>query len=292
LTFHIVDDKIIAKQIKIINRLFANNCKGRENMSVAIITGASSGIGAEFAKGYAKKVDELWLVARRKERMIELGESLGVKYRVITADLCTKEGIEAIRSALESEKPSVKYLVNAAGFGDFGAFDEISESKVEMMIDLNVKALVLITHMVIPYMQRGGRIIQLGSGSCFTPLPYFNTYSSGKVFVLHYTKSLNFEIKKYGLRATCFCPGWVHAEFLGKATAKADVTRPRDGAMKPLLNCEKVVRGCIKAAEKGKAMYVTNWYTRLQHLLFKLLPDPILTHLWLGMLEKEKGNEK
>jgi short-subunit dehydrogenase len=257
-------------------------------MSVAIITGASSGIGAEFAKHYAKRVDELWLVARRKEKMVELGEALGVKYKIIQADLCQKEGIEAIRTQLENEKPEVKYLVNAAGFGDFGGFDEISERKVEMMIDLNVKALVLITHMVIPYMVRGGRIIQLGSGSCFTPLPYFNTYSSGKVFVLHYTKSLNFEIKKYGLRATCFCPGWVHTEFIGKATADEGVTRPRDNAMKPLLNCEKVVRGCVRASDKGRTMYVTNWYTKLQHLLFKILPDPILTHLWLSMLERKE----
>lgn len=260
-------------------------------MSIAIITGASSGIGAEFAKGYAGRVDELWLIARRKERMVELGESLGIKYRVIAADLCTSEGIDAIRDTLESEKPKVKYLVNAAGFGDFGAFDEISENKVERMIDLNVKALVLITHITIPYMERGGRIIQLGSGSCFTPLPYFNVYSSGKVFVLHYTKSLNFEIRKYGLRATCFCPGWVHTEFLGKATAKEDITRPRDNAMKPLLNCETVVKGCIKASDRGRAMYVTNWYTKLQHVLFKILPDPILTHLWLGMLEKYGENK-
>lgn len=261
-------------------------------MSVAIITGASSGIGADFARGYAGKVDEIWLVARRRDKMIELGESLRVKYRVISADLTTKEGIESIRTELENEKPRVKYLVNAAGFGDFGAFDEISEKKVEMMIDLNVKALVLITHMVIPFMERGGRIIQMGSGSCFTPLPYFNVYSSGKVFVLHYTKSLNFEIKKYGLRATCFCPGWVETEFIGKATANNGITRPRDGAMKPLLNSKKVVAGCIKAADRGRVMYVTNWYTKLQHLLFKILPDPILTHLWLGMLEKQEGADE
>ena len=159
-----------------------------------------------------------------------------------------------------------------------------------MMIDLNVKALVLITHMTIPYMERGGRIIQLGSGSCFTPLPYFNTYSSGKVFVLHYTKSLNYEIKKYGIRATCFCPGWVHTEFLGNATAKADVTRPKESAIKPLLNCEKVVKGCVKASDKGSTMYGTNWYTKMQLLLFKILPDPILTKLWMGMLEKKKDN--
>ena len=256
-------------------------------MSVAIITGASSGIGAEFAKGYAGRVDELWLVARREDKMIELGESLGVKYKVITADLSKKEGVEAIRSALESEQPKVKYLVNAAGFGDYGAFDEIDESRVEMMIDLNVKATVLITHMTVPYMERGGRIIQMGSGSCFTPLPYFNIYSSGKVFVLHYTKSLNYEIEKYGVRATCFCPGYVETEFIGKALADSNVTRPRPDSMKPMLSCEKVVKGCIKASDKGKTMYVTNWYTKLQHVLFKILPDPILTKMWLGMLEKK-----
>ena len=82
-------------------------------MSIAIITGASSGIGAEFAKHYAKRVDEIWLVARRKERMISLGESLGVKYKVISADLCTKDGINIVRTALEEEKPKVKYLVNS-----------------------------------------------------------------------------------------------------------------------------------------------------------------------------------
>ena len=255
-------------------------------MTIAIITGASSGIGAEFARGYAGRVDEIWLVARRKDKMIELGESLGVKYRVIAADLSKKEGIDAIRTALESEKPKVKYLVNAAGFGDYGAFDEIDESRVEMMIDLNVKATVLITHMTVPYMERGGRIIEMGSGSCFTPLPYFNIYSSGKVFVLHYTKSLNYELEKYGVRATCFCPGYVETEFIGKALADSKVTRPRPDAMKPMLSCQKVVKGCIKASDKGKTMYVTNWYTKLQHVLFKILPDPILTKMWLGMLER------
>ena len=255
-------------------------------MSIAIITGASSGIGAEFAKGYASRVDELWLVARREDKLTELGEELGVKYRVISADLSTSGGINALRKQLESEKPKVKYLVNAAGFGDFGAFDEISEQRVEGMIDLNVKSVVLITHMTIPYMECGGRIIMMGSGSCFAPLPYFNVYSSGKVFVLHYTKSLNFEIKKYGLRATCFCPGWVYTEFLGKATSGSNITRPKESAMKTMLSCERVVKGAIRASDKGRVMYVTNWYTKLQHLLFKILPDPILTHLWLGMLEK------
>ena len=260
-------------------------------MSVAIITGASSGIGAEFARQLHKMVgvDEFWFIARREERMEALRDELGVKAKIISADLTKTEGIGKVRAALEEEKPEVGFLVNSSGFGNFGAFDEISEDETAQVIDLNVKALVLITRMVIPYMVKGGRIIELGSGSCFTPLPYFNIYSSSKVFVLHYTKSLNYEIKKYGLRATCFCPGWVQTDFLDKSMSNGNV-HPK--SMKPLLSCEKVVRGCVKAAIKGKAMYVTNWYTKLQHILFKLLPDPILTRLWLSMLTHEQTEDK
>ncbi len=260
-------------------------------MSIAIITGASGGIGAEFARQLNKLagIDEFWFVARRTEKMEQLRDELGVQAKIISADLTTGEGIDKVREALALEKPSVKFLVNSSGFGNFGAFDEISEEEVGKVIDLNVKALVILTHMIIPYMERGGRIIELGSGSCFTPLPYFNIYSSSKVFVLHYTKSLNYEIKKYGLKATCFCPGWVETDFLDKSVANGNV-HPK--SMKPLLNCEKVVRGCVKASIKGKAMYVTNWYTKLQHVLFKILPDPILTRLWLGMLTDGKTEEK
>ena len=256
-------------------------------MSLAIITGASSGIGAEFARQLCREgVDEFWFVARRKENMISLGDSLGVKYSVIEADLGTSEGVAAVRHRLEEDTPEVGYLINCAGFGTFGAFDQLDESVIAGMIDVNVRATVLITHMVVPYMKRGGRIVTMGSGSCFTPLPYFNVYSSGKVFVLHYTKSLNYELKKYGIRATCFCPGWVETEFLGKAISDGSKTHPPKSAMKPLLNCKRVVAGCIKAMKRGKTMYVTNWYTKLQHLLFKILPDPILTKLWLGMLKE------
>ena len=261
-------------------------------MSLAIITGASSGIGAEFAKQFKEKglADEFWFIARRTDKMEALRDSLGVKARIITADLATEEGISAVKRALEEEKPLVKILVNAAGFGNFGTFEEVSERDCAAMIDVNCKATVLITHMTVPFMEKGGRIINLGSGSCFTPLPAFNVYASSKSFVLHYTKSLNFEIKKYGLRATCFCPGWVETEFLGKATAKPGITHPK--AMKPMLKCSDVVRKCIKASVKGKTLCVTNWYTKLQHLLFKAVPDVLLTKTWLGMLTKEEITEE
>lgn len=257
-------------------------------MAVAIITGASGGIGSDFARELKgiHGVDEFWFVARNVKRMEALRDELAVKTKIIKADLGTREGIEEYRRALTEEAPRVSFLVNCAGFGNFGAFDQLSEAEVEGMIDVNIKATVLLTHMTVPYMEKGGRIIQLGSGSCFTPLPYFNIYSSSKVFVLHYTKSLNYELKKYGIRATCFCPGWVDTEFLPKSTA--DVTVPTPKKMKPLLNSRRVVKGCVRAALRGRAMFVTNWYTKLQHMLFKLTPDPILTRTWLGMLKYPK----
>ena len=262
-------------------------------MSVAIITGASSGIGREFAFKLRDiaGVNEFWLIARSTDKMIKVAEELGdkCKCKILSLDLSVKEGIEAYKSALTEEKPEISFLVNAAGFGTFGSFDTLPEKTVSDMIDLNVKATVLITHASVPYMKRGGRIIELGSGSCFTPLPHFNVYSSSKVFVLHYTKSLNYELKPYGVRATCFCPGWVETPFLPKSLDAKDAYVPKK--MKPLLKVDKVVSGCVKASIRGKAMYVTNWYTKLQHLLFKILPDPILTKLWLGMLKKN-GEEK
>ncbi len=260
-------------------------------MAIAIITGASSGIGAKFAEELKRElgINDFWFVARREERMAALRDELGVNARIIAADLCHDEGVDALKRELEAQKPEVRYLINAAGFGDFGAFDELAESSVERMIDLNVKALVVITHAVIPYMVKGGRIIELGSASCFTPLPYFNVYSSSKTFVLHYTKALNYEIKKYGIRACCFCPGWVETEFIDKALLDGSTTHPK--RMKPLLKLDKVVKGCVRAAERGRAMYVTNWFTKLQHTLFKILPDCILTRAWLTMLVHPEKKE-
>ena len=254
-------------------------------MSVAIITGASSGLGREFAlQLYAlKEVDEFYLIARREDRLNALKDELGGNAKVITADLTQKEGIERVRSALTENTPEVKYLINASGFGKFGDYSEISEEDTEKMIDLNVKASVLITHMTIPYMKKGSHIIQLGSGSCFTPLPNFNVYAAGKSFILHYTKALKYEVKHLGITATAFCPGWVATEFLGKATNITGAKGPKASAMKPLLRADRVVSKAIKDAKRGKVMSVTNWYTKLQHLLFKVVPDCLLTKAWLGM---------
>ena len=259
-------------------------------MSIAIITGASSGIGEQFVRELARleAVDGFWLIARRGERMQSLSDELGINAKIITADLSCDSGLDKIREALESERPEVGFLINAAGFGNFGTLDELPMSDAMRMIDLNVKALVAITNMTVPFVTRGGRIIELGSGSCFTPLYGFNVYAASKAFVLHYSKALYYELRERGISVTCFCPGWVDTEFIGKALSRTDVTHPK--RMWPMLSVERVVRGCVRASLRGRKMYVTNWFTKLQHLLFKILPDGILSRVWIMM--QRKGEKK
>ncbi len=255
-------------------------------MSIAIITGASSGIGEHFVRELERRklADGFWLIARRGDRMQSLANELGIDAKIITADLTTDEGLRKVREELDTHKPEVGFLINAAGFGNFGKFDELPESDAIRMIDLNVRATVAITNMTIPYMPRGGRIIQLGSASCFTPLYGFNVYAASKAFVLHYSKALYYELRECGISVTCFCPGWVDTEFIGKALSRTDVTCPKK--MWPMLSVEKVVRGCLSASLRGRKMYVTNWFTKLQHLLFKILPDGIMSRVWIMMQKK------
>ena len=256
-------------------------------MGIAIITGASSGMGREFALQLEKsgEVDGFLLVARREERLRALAEEL-TEAEVLSADLGTDEGLSRLFAYLEERKPAVRYLINAAGFGKFGDYAALPEGEVADMIDVNVKATVLITHRVLPYMERGGHVIELGSGSCFTPLPFFNVYAASKAFVLHYVKGLRREIAPLGVSVTAFCPGWVATEFFAVAETVEGAPYPKDP--KPMLRADKVVRYALRRARKGKTMAVTGWYTKLQHLLYKLLPSRLLTFLWLRTVLKTK----
>lgn len=258
-------------------------------MNTALITGASSGIGMEFARQLCirKKADGFILVARREERLSALREellSLGASaVTVVEADLLTDEGIDAVSRTLKEKDITLSYYVGAAGFGVFGDCMQLPEDTVSDMIDLNVRALVLLTNRAIAYMREGCRMILLGSASCFTPLPGFNIYAASKAFVMHYARALRYELRERRIFVTCFCPGWVDTEFLGKAE-KPGVRTPK--SYKPLLKTENVVRGCIRAADKKKMLYVTNWYTKTQHLLSKIAPTALLISLWRSMLKK------
>ena len=142
-------------------------------MNIAIVTGASSGMGKEFVLqlGAYAQVDEIWAVARRKDALEALNALTKIPVRPISLDLCKEESFKELSTLLETEQPQVRLLVNAAGFGKFGAFHKIPVEQELQMIELNCKALVAMTRTVLPYMQSGSHILQLDSLSAFQPVP-------------------------------------------------------------------------------------------------------------------------
>lgn len=254
-------------------------------MAIAIITGASSGLGRRFATEIQKtgEVDGFWLVARRRDRLAALAEELGAGAVVVEADLATGEGIETVRRMLADRQPQVRYLINAAGYGVFGDFSQVSDEDVTGMIDLNVKATVLLSHMVLPYMVAGANLLEIGSASAFTPLPGFNVYASTKAFVYHYAQALAYEVRDREVAVTVFCPGWVETEFLGRAENDRSAG-PRE--KKPLLKADYAVACAMRAMRKRRLLCTCNWYTKLQHLLSKLLPNAIPIAVWRAMCRK------
>ena len=188
-------------------------------MKIAIVTGASSGMGREFVLQLNRyvAVDEIWVIARREKALTELQKETSIPLRPVCLDLCDDSSFSALAELLEKEQPDVKLLVNAAGFGKFGTSVKIPVEEECRMIDLNCKALVRTTRCVLPYMHRGSHVLQLDSLSAFQPVPYITTYGATKAFVLSYSRALNRELKKDGIRMMAMNPGWVKTEFFNHA---------------------------------------------------------------------------
>ena len=259
-------------------------------MNIAIVTGASSGMGREFVlqlPGYVR-VDEIWAVARRKDALEKLKEESKVPVRPLVLDLCAGESFEALAALLEEEKPQVELLVNAAGFGKFGDFDRVSLEEDLRMIDLNCKALVAVTRLVLPYMGRGSHVLQLDSLSAFQPVPYITTYGATKAFVLSYTRAMNAELKERGIRMMAMNPGWVKTEFFNHAFR----TNNRVQYFDRLYEADEVVATGLRDLYRGKKDYSVHGFpTRMQVRMVKLLPHNLLMGIWMGQQKKQKNNQ-
>ena len=170
-------------------------------MNIAIVTGASSGMGREFVRQLSEyvQVDEIWAIARRESALETLKAETAVPVRPVVLDLLKQESFDVFAALLAEEKPDVKLLVNAAGFGKFGAYHKVSLEDDCRMIDLNCKALLIMTRLVLPYMEPGSHILQLDSLSAFQPVPYITTYGATKSFVLSYCRAMNRELKPRGI---------------------------------------------------------------------------------------------
>ena len=259
-------------------------------MKIAIITGASSGMGKEFVRQFSQyvTVDEVWVIARREQQLKDLQTICPVAVRPIPLDLCAQESFDTLSSLLEKEQPDVKLLVNASGFGKFGRFEKIPLADELRMIDLNCKALVAMTRLVLPYMHAGSHILQLDSLSAFQPVPFITTYGATKSFVLSYSRAMNAELKGTGIRMMAMNPGWVKTEFFNHAmqTSVSDVQY-----FNHLYEASDVVATGLKHLYKTKKdVSIHGLPIRNQVRLVKLLPHKIVMKVWMNQQKKAKNN--
>ena len=258
-------------------------------MKIAIVTGASSGMGREFVlqlKNYVQ-VDEIWAIARREDALKALQTDVPV--RPVVLDLCDSSSFDAFAALLAREQPDVKLLVNAAGFGKFGAYHRISLQDDCRMIDLNCKALVAMTRLTLPYMHAGSHILQLDSLSAFQPVPYITTYGATKSFVLSYSRAMNRELRAAGIRMMAMNPGWVKTEFFNHAfqtNAGSEVQH-----FDVLYDADAVVATGLHDLYKTKKDYsVHALRVRMQVRLVKLLPHGLVMKIWMNQQKKAKNN--
>jgi len=246
-------------------------------MRIAVITGASSGMGREFVYALDREeaFDEIWVIARREERLEELKAKCRNPIRPLVWDLQKRESLYAYRELLEKERPEITVLVNAAGFGLFGVFSEMDMDRQLDIIDLNARALTGMCHLSLPYMRAGSRIWNMGSMSSWQPVPYINVYGASKAYVLSFSRALGKEVEKRGIRVMAVCPGWITTEFFEHAVHD-DTIQYYNRFYPP----EQVIAKALKDMKKGKAVSVLGFPERLQVQLVKHLPTSFIMNTW------------
>ncbi len=250
-------------------------------MNIAIVTGASSGMGREFVLQVSKKenFDEIWVIARRKERLEELSKEVSTPLRPIALDLTKKESIEELYALLRREHPNVRVLANCSGYGKFGSYNDVTCEDCIGMIDLNCRALTLITNIVLPYMAEGAHIMNLDSLSSFQPVPYLNVYAATKAYVLSYSRALNVELRARKINVLAVCPGFVRTEFFDRAKTANDKAVTNYGTV---FEASDVIRKAVKDLYAGKKdVSVYSFKIRAQVFFTKLLPHRLVMKIWL-----------
>lgn len=242
-------------------------------MKTAIITGASSGLGKEFLYALAEKfsdIEEIWLIARRKDRLEELALELSDRKIVpVGLDLTDMESFSTLKALFEEKQPQIDVLINNAGFGTLGDFADATLESQGGMIDLNVRALTEMTLVALPYMQAGSFIVNTCSIASFAPSPRMAVYSSTKAYVLSFSKALREELKKRKINVVAVCPGPMATEFLDIAKITGN---SKTFELLPYCDPKKVARKGLEAGKRGKAVYTPRAFYKLERVLAKLLP--------------------
>lgn len=246
-------------------------------MRVAVVTGASAGIGREFVYAIDRQenLDEIWVIARRADRLEELKDKCRTPVRPIVLDLSELRALDDYKAILESERPEIAILVNAAGFGVFGPFAEKDLQKQLSSATVNSLALTGMCHISLPYMKKGDCIINMGSNSSWQPVPYQAVYGASKSYVLNFSRALCRELKPKGIHVLCVCPGWIKTEFQ-QVAHHDEYIRFVDRWYGP----EEVVAQAMSDLKKKKMVSILGHPVRRQVRLVKFLPVKFVMDIW------------
>lgn len=252
-------------------------------MSIAIITGASSGMGKEFVIQLDKyyEIDELIVIARRKELLLELQKYTKAKINALSLDLTKEESLNYYKEFIKEKtngKRCVKLLINASGFGKFEEFEKGDLDIHNDMVDLNCKALQAITFSTIPYMEENSDILEMASMSSIQPVPYICLYGATKAFVLSFSRALNIELRKQKIKVTALLPFWVKTDFF-KVAKGEDLVKYFDLFYEKEFIVSTTYKQLIKKHHKD--YIVPGKFASFQYKLVKLLPHSLVMTIWL-----------
>jgi uncharacterized protein len=251
----------------------------------ALITGASAGIGREFARQLALRARTLVLVARREQRLNELRDQLRtgnaqLNVHVRGVDLCDKSQIDELVRWLVENKIDIDFLINNAGVGDTGPFATSPSQRNDEMLQVNIGALTRLTRALLPQMisRKRGAILNVSSSAGFLPIPEFNVYAATKAYVTSFSESLRAEVRGAGVTVTALCPGPIHTEF-GDA-AKRPGTEARSGREFVYVSVEKTVGDALAAVEADRPLVIPGFVMKLGMFLVRITPMSILRLAW------------
>ena len=243
-------------------------------MKTAIITGASTGVGLEFVKqirDFFPEITAYWVIARRMDRLQAVAVP-GVTVKPLALDLTDPDALTRLTEELERSKPAVSLLVGNAGCGYLGNFDQSDLNEQLRMVDLNIRSLTAVTRLVLPYLEEGGHIINMSSIASFVPNPRMLVYSATKSYVTAFCRGLHEELRPRKISVTAVCSGPMDTEFIRLGRIKGN-SKTFDTL--PYCIPEQVVRGSLRAAKKGKAVYTPKLLYKLYRVLSALIPHAL-----------------
>ena len=246
-------------------------------MNIAVITGASSGLGWEYAKevyNTRPDLDEIWVIARRKDRLQELQDALGSTVIPVAFDITDQSAVQDYVSLLKEKNATVKLLINNAGFGKLGDFDKLSLEENAAMVRLNCEALTAMTAATLPFMNERSEIVNTCSIASFAPNTRMAVYSSTKAYVMSLSRALRVELKPRKINVIAVCPGPMDTEFLAVANIGKGASKTFD--MLPRVNAHVMAAKSLKASKKGKSVYTNRVFYKFYRVLAKLLPHSLV----------------